>query len=68
MIAIANPHQRMPVTEHAPAIFEAGTGYTCPMHPEVRQDTVGSCPKCGMTLEPIRINPDRQEEDPDLLS
>ena len=26
--------------------------YTCPMHPEVRQTTVGRCPKCGMNLEP----------------
>ena len=26
--------------------------YTCPMHPEVRQDRPGACPKCGMTLEP----------------
>jgi YHS domain-containing protein len=25
--------------------------YTCPMHPEVRQSTPGSCPKCGMALE-----------------
>ena len=25
--------------------------YTCPMHPEVRQNTPGSCPKCGMALE-----------------
>jgi hypothetical protein len=24
--------------------------YTCPMHPEVRQDKPGSCPKCGMSL------------------
>ncbi len=33
-----------------------GTGdtiyYTCPMHPEVRQDHPGSCPECGMALEP----------------
>ena len=29
-----------------------GTVYTCPMHPEVLSDTPGSCPKCGMTLEP----------------
>ena len=29
----------------------AGT-YTCPMHPEVRQQGPGSCPKCGMALEP----------------
>src|ERR1700693_1799680 len=31
----------------------AGTIYTCPMHPEVRQDHPGTCPKCGMTLEPV---------------
>ena len=30
----------------------AGTLYTCPMHPEVRQEGPGSCPKCGMALEP----------------
>lgn len=29
----------------------AGTFYTCPMHPEVRQEHQGSCPKCGMALE-----------------
>ncbi|MEO8434609.1 MAG: heavy metal translocating P-type ATPase [Pyrinomonadaceae bacterium] len=27
--------------------------YTCPMHPEVRSDKPGSCPKCGMALEPL---------------
>ena len=27
--------------------------YTCPMHPEVRQAGPGSCPKCGMALEPV---------------
>ena len=39
----------------APALFEpvaAGAIYTCPMHPEVRQDKPGACPKCGMALEP----------------
>jgi Cu+-exporting ATPase len=29
-----------------------GLAYTCPMHPEVRQDAPGDCPKCGMALEP----------------
>ena len=29
-----------------------GETYTCPMHPEVRQDGPGDCPKCGMALEP----------------
>jgi P-type Cu+ transporter len=28
-------------------------GYTCPMHPEVRQSEPGNCPKCGMALEPV---------------
>ncbi|HJP99839.1 MAG TPA: heavy metal translocating P-type ATPase [Rhodanobacteraceae bacterium] len=31
----------------------AGTVYTCPMHPEVRQIGPGHCPKCGMALEPL---------------
>jgi Cu+-exporting ATPase len=30
----------------------ASTEYTCPMHPEVKQNHPGSCPKCGMALEP----------------
>src|SRR5215831_7010524 len=30
----------------------AGTIYTCPMHPEVRQAGPGTCPICGMALEP----------------
>jgi Cu+-exporting ATPase len=31
----------------------SGAIYTCPMHPEIRQDHPGNCPKCGMTLEPV---------------
>jgi FtsP/CotA-like multicopper oxidase with cupredoxin domain len=38
---------------------ERPTAYSCPMHPEVRQETPGSCPKCGMKLEPVR--PDTPE-------
>ena len=30
--------------------------YTCPMHPEVRQVGPGSCPKCGMALEPVEVS------------
>jgi Cu+-exporting ATPase len=33
--------------------METCRGYTCPMHPEVKQDSSGSCPKCGMGLEPV---------------
>ncbi len=36
-----------------PAEAHGGRRYTCPMHPEVVQDGPGSCPKCGMALEPV---------------
>ena len=32
---------------------QSGTIYTCPMHPEIRQNQHGNCPICGMTLEPL---------------
>ncbi len=35
-----------------------GTVYTCPMHPEVRQVGPGSCPICGMALEPLLVTAD----------
>ncbi len=36
-----------------PASVPAGTIYTCPMHPEIRQPGPGNCPICGMALEPV---------------
>ena len=45
--------------EKAPAPTK--TTYTCPMHPEVVRDGPGSCPICGMALEPIA--PSLDEED-----
>ena len=33
----------------------ASQTYTCPMHPEVKQSNPGSCPKCGMALEPLGV-------------
>jgi Cu+-exporting ATPase len=35
-----------------PAALPEGTIYTCPMHPQIRQVGPGSCPICGMALEP----------------
>ena len=43
------------------------TFYTCPMHPEIRQDHPGSCPKCGMALEPMLPTLD-DDESPELLA
>ncbi len=39
--------------------------YTCPMHPEVRQNGPGACPKCGMALEPFEITAE-EESNPEL--
>ena len=43
-----------------------GAIYTCPMHPEVRQIGPGSCPICGMALEPEQFSLDRGP-DPELI-
>jgi P-type Cu+ transporter len=39
---------------------DAEAEYTCPMHPEIRQTGPGSCPICGMALEPVTISRDEQ--------
>ena len=44
---------------------EHNVEYTCPMHPEVRQMGPGSCPKCGMALEPVTISA-HEEDNPEL--
>ena len=46
-LARKNEEQKAPEPE-----MPAGTIYTCPMHPEIRQIGPGSCPICGMALEP----------------
>jgi len=73
--AHAHPHapgHTLPVPGHAsaaaPANAPAGSSaiYTCPMHPEIRQDHPGNCPKCGMSLEPL-IPELTEEANPELL-
>jgi Cu+-exporting ATPase len=44
----------------------AGTIYTCPMHPEVKQVGPGACPICGMALEPEQVSLDHAP-DPELI-
>ncbi|MBW2022336.1 MAG: heavy metal translocating P-type ATPase [Deltaproteobacteria bacterium] len=52
--------------EKEPPQEAAGTGiYTCPMHPEVRQIGPGSCPICGMALEPVL--PTEKEDNEEYL-
>jgi Cu(I)/Ag(I) efflux system membrane fusion protein len=42
--------------ESAPASGQAVAYYTCPMHPSVKLDKPGSCPVCGMELQPVYTN------------
>jgi Cu+-exporting ATPase len=47
------------------APLAADTSYTCPMHPQIRRHAPGSCPICGMALEPEGI-PDAEGTNPEL--
>ncbi len=54
---VANPEQYL----NKPAANRAidvppGTMWTCPMHPEIRQEQPGACPICGMALEPEMVS------------
>ena len=53
-------------SRHATVAAQKGevVEYTCPMHPEIRRDNPGSCPICGMALEPVVVTSD---VDPDSL-
>ncbi|HEY6374566.1 MAG TPA: heavy metal translocating P-type ATPase [Edaphobacter sp.] len=44
-----------------------GSKYTCPMHPEIIRDKPGSCPICGMALEPLTATDD-DTANPELIS
>ena len=47
------------------AVAESATRWTCPMHPEVVRDAPGSCPICGMALEPMDFT-EEPEVNPEL--
>jgi Cu+-exporting ATPase len=49
----ANPESYLKAEAAEPA--KPGAIYTCPMHPQIRQVGPGSCPICGMTLEPVEV-------------
>src|ERR1700731_4332764 len=58
------PAEAVPPSPPAP-----GTIFTCPMHPEVRQVGPGSCPKCGMALDPVTFTAaTAQEVNPEYVA
>ena len=57
---VADPEQYLKPAANPAALEQAGHPalkpgviYTCPMHPEIRQEGPGTCPICGMALEPV---------------
>jgi len=49
-----------------PTASDSGVLYTCPMHPQIRQYGPGSCPICGMALEPLTVTAEAPEN-PELI-
>src|ERR1700719_2138239 len=64
--AIATAHASIGHSSPPPA-SSAPAGYTCPMHPEVVSAGAGSCPICGMALEPRAVSAEEAPND-ELIS
>lgn len=62
----ADPQRYLEPSSHVAEPVPAGTLYTCPMDPEIVQEGPGTCPICGMALEPMM--PSLEEgENPELI-
>lgn len=53
---VTNPDAYLSDKAQSPAPAPPGAMYTCPMHPEIRQEGPGDCPICGMALEPETVS------------
>ena len=63
---IASPEKFLSGTEAEETEIDTSAWYTCPMDPEVRQRGPGTCPKCGMALEPEAPSLE-DEENPEFI-
>lgn len=59
-------HKHAEKTARVSQSTDADVIYTCPMHPEIRQNGPGNCPICGMALEPETITGE-EGENPELI-
>jgi P-type Cu+ transporter len=55
---LANPSKYLSPGQKSAGPAPAGSIYTCPMHPEIQQQGPGTCPICGMALEPMMVSAD----------
>ena len=64
-----HPPRETPTSLSSPSPIQGTTGaqYTCPMHPEIVRDAPGSCPICGMALEPRTPVSTDEGENPELV-
>ncbi len=60
------PDRYVGTARPVPPAPATGSVYTCPMHPQIRQDTPGTCPLCGMALEPLVPGAAEPAEDAEL--
>ena len=65
--AVGDPKAKGRNYDNVPPNY-AGTVYTCPMHPEVRETTNTGCPICGMSLEPETVSLSADEDTTELDS
>ena len=63
---IADPARSVNPPEDIVPSAPAGSIWTCPMHPEIRRESPGTCPICGMALEPAAPSSD-QGPNPELI-
>ncbi|MBU2047893.1 MAG: heavy metal translocating P-type ATPase [Gammaproteobacteria bacterium] len=63
---IADPQRYLEPASHIGDPAPTGTLYTCPMHPKIVQEGPGTCPLCGMALEPKMPSLD-EGENPELI-
>jgi P-type Cu+ transporter len=57
------PSPESPSTSLGASRIPAGASWTCPMHPEIIRDGPGSCPICGMALEPMTVTAEEPENE-----
>jgi Cu+-exporting ATPase len=62
----ADPDRYLNPSAIAPSEVAEGAVWTCPMHPEIRRDSPGACPICGMALEPMEPTLD-ERPNPELV-
>jgi Cu+-exporting ATPase len=60
-------HLNKSATPPEPIDAPPGTKWTCPMHPEVVEDSPVPCPLCGMGLEPMGLPSIEEDENPELV-